>query len=283
MTDTAGTDTAGTDTAPTDTTATDTTGTYGTPAPRGAWVIGGGSGIGRATALRLARDGYRVAVSGRREALLAETVAEITGAGGLALSVPVDVTDEDSVTAAHRAAADGAGPLEVLVCSAGTNVPNRWWAELTSGDFDRVVDTNLNAVVRCVLAVLPGFRTAGFGQIVVVSSWAGRHYMSAAGAAYSASKTALGALVETLNDQEGRHGVRATHLCPGEVDTPILRTRPVPPPPEEIARMLVPEDVADVVASVTALPPHVCVNELVVTPVWNRMYVDNSAYRPDGG
>jgi NADP-dependent 3-hydroxy acid dehydrogenase YdfG len=282
-TDAAGNNTAGNNTAGTDTAGTDTPPADVTPTPRGAWVVGGGSGIGRATALRLARDGYRVAVSGRREALLAATVAEITEAGGQAVAVPLDVTDEGSVTAAHRAAVDGAGPLGVLVCSAGTNVPNRWWAELTGGDFDRVVDTNLNAVVRCALAVLPGFRAAGFGQIIVVSSWAGRHYMSAAGAAYSASKTALGALVETLNDQEGRHGVRATHLCPGEVDTPILRTRPVPPPAEEIARMLVPEDVADIVSSVTALPPHVCVNELVVTPVWNRMYVDNSAYRPDGG
>lgn len=280
---TAGTESAGTESAGTRTARANTPPTDVTPAARGAWVVGGGSGIGRATALRLARDGYRVAVSGRREALLAETVAEITDAGGMAVAVPLDVTDEGSVTAAHRAAADGAGLLEVLVCSAGTNVPNRWWAELTSGDFDRVVDTNLNAVARCALAVLPGFRAAGFGQIVVVSSWAGRHYMSAAGAAYSASKTALGALVQTLNDQEGRHGVRATHLCPGEVDTPILRTRPVPPPAEEIERMLVPEDVADVVASVTALPRHVCVDELVVTPVWNRMYIDHSAYRPDGG
>ncbi|AXG81504.1 SDR family oxidoreductase [Streptomyces paludis] len=255
----------------------------GHPVTPGAWVIGGGSGIGRATALRLARDGYRVAVSGRREALLAETVAAITDAGGQAVAVPVDVTDDASVTAAYAAVTAGAAPLEVLVCSAGTNVPNRWWADLTGADFARVVDTNLNAVVRCVLAVLPGFRTAGFGQLIIVSSWAGRHYMSAAGAAYSGSKTALGALVETLNDQEGRSGIRATHLCPGEVDTPILRTRPVPPPDEEIARMLVPADVADVIASVTALPRNVCVNEMVVTPVWNRMYVDHSAYPPSGG
>ncbi|MET7331245.1 SDR family oxidoreductase [Nonomuraea sp. NPDC005650] len=241
---------------------------------KGAWVIGGGTGIGRATALRLARDGYRVTVSGRREGPLRETAEKIVAAGGQARAVPVDVTGDASVSAAHAEA----GPVELLVCSAGTNVRNRWWSDLTSADFARVVDTNLNAVTRCVLSVLPGFREAGFGTVVVVSSWAGWQFMSAAGAAYGASKTALGALVQSLNDQEGRHGIRATHLCPGEVDTPILRTRPVPVPEEELARMLSPEHVADVIGAVAALPPKVCVNELVVTPVWNRMYVDSSAY-----
>ncbi|RMB84935.1 SDR family oxidoreductase [Streptomyces shenzhenensis] len=251
------------------------------PHTPGAWVVGSSSGIGRATAERLARDGYAVAVSGRRKELLDEVVRGITAHGGRALAVPVDVTDAASVDAAHTditAALDG--PLELLVCSAGTNVRNRWWSELTPADFDLVVDTNLNAVTRCALTVLPGFRQAGFGQIVVVSSWAGWQYMSAAGAAYSAGKTALGALVHTLNDQGGRSGIRATHLCPGEVVTDILRTRPVPPPEEETARMLDPDDVAEAISWLAGLRAKVCVNELVLTPVHNRMYVDTSAYPP---
>ncbi|MFJ2213943.1 SDR family oxidoreductase [Streptomyces sp. NPDC101062] len=247
----------------------------------GAWVVGASSGIGRATAARLARDGYAVAVSGRREDRLAEVVREITDQGGRAFAVPVDVTDPASLSTAYAQVIAGFdGPLEVLVCSAGTNVQNRWWSDLTPADFDRIVDTNLNSVTRCALTVLPGFRRHGFGQIVVVSSWAGWQYMSAAGAAYGASKTALGALVQTLNDQEGRSGVRATHLCPGEVATDILRTRPVPPPEEEMARMLDPDDVAEAVGWLAGLRAKVCVNELVLTPVHNRMYVDTSAYRP---
>ncbi|WAP60665.1 SDR family oxidoreductase [Streptomyces sp. S465] len=126
----------------------------------------------------------------------------------------------------------------------------------------------------------PAFRHKGFGQVVIVSSWAGWQYMSAAGAAYSASKTALGALVQTLNDQEGRSGIRATHLCPGEVVTDILRTRPVPPSEEEMARMLDPDDVAEAVSWLAGLRAKVCVNELVLTPVHNRMYVDTSACPP---
>lgn len=235
----------------------------------GAWVIGGGSGIGKATAVRLARDGYHVTVSGRREDLLAATVAEIVDAGGSAQAVPVDITDDAAVTAAYGQL--DRDSLEVLVCSAGLNVPNRSWSALTTADFTRIMDTNLNAVARCVLAVLPGFRQAGFGQIIVVSSWAGWQYARVSGPAYSASKKALSSLVVSLNDEEGPNGIRSTLLCPGEVDTPMLRARAVPPSPEELERVLRPQEVADVIGSVVALPRNVCVGELVVTPLRNRL------------
>ena len=237
---------------------------------RTAWVVGGGSGIGRAVALRLAADGFRVAVSGRRAEAL-EAAARLAGDG--ALAVPADATDDASVAAAHAGVVEALGPVGLLVCCAGTNVARRAWSEVAAADLARVVDTNLTAVARCVLPVLPGMRAAGGGQVVVVSSWAAWRHLPVAGAAYSASKTALGALVESLNAEEGRHGVRATHLCPAEVDTDILLTRPQPPSEEERARMLRPEDVAGVVSSVAGLPPHVCVNELVVSPVHNRFYL----------
>jgi NAD(P)-dependent dehydrogenase (short-subunit alcohol dehydrogenase family) len=235
----------------------------------GAWVVGGGSGIGRATAFRLAEDGYRVIVSGRREEPLTQTVKEIVEAGGSARAIPLDITDDAGVIAAADALA--AESLEVLVCSAGLNVRNRSWSTLTTADFTRIVDTNLNAVARCVLAVLPGFRAAGFGQIIVVSSWAGWQYARVSGPAYSASKKALSSLVVSLNDEEAPNGVRSTLLCPGEVDTPMLRARPVPRSAEELGQVLRPEEIAGVISSLVALPPNVCVGELVVTPMRNRL------------
>jgi NADP-dependent 3-hydroxy acid dehydrogenase YdfG len=243
-----------------------------------AWVTGATGGLGRAAAVNLAGLGYRVVVSGRSADRIQATVDAVVAAGGSAYPLALDVTNGPAVRAAHQAIERDLGEVQVLVCSAGTNVPNRWWDNLDPDDFTRVVETNLNSVTRCVAAVLPAMRRNGFGQIIVVSSWAGWRYMSGAGAAYGASKTALGPLVASINDQEGRRGIRATHLCPGEVDTPILLTKPVPPTPADIARMLKPEDVGSAIGYIVGLPPHVCVNEMVLTPVWNRMDVDYSAY-----
>ena len=106
----------------------------------------------------------------------------------------------------------------------------------------------------------------------MVSSWAGWRYLTFTGAAYGASKQGLAPLVESLNDQEGVHGIRASLVCPGEVATPILRTRPKPPPQEDMDRMLKPEDVGDAIRYVITAPPHVCLNEIVIAPTYNRIY-----------
>ncbi|MFJ4175201.1 SDR family oxidoreductase [Microbacterium sp. NPDC089696] len=252
----------------------------GRHAPGVAVVVGGSGGLGSAAAERLAADGHHVVVTGRRLDALDTVVARITDAGGRAEARVLDTADPAAVREVFSAIADEVGTVTTLVLSAGTNTPQRWWSTLTDEDFTRIVDTNLSSVTRCILRVLPGMREAGFGQIIVISSWAGFRYMSVAGAAYGSSKTGLSFLVESLNDQEGRSGIRSTLLCPGEVDTPILKTRNPPPPQEEIDRMLVPENVAEAVGWITALPSGVCVNELVLTPTWNRIYVADSAYPP---
>ena len=91
------------------------------------------------------------------------------------------------------------------------------------------------------------------------------------------SKNALGVLAETLNSEEGPGGVTATHLCPGEVETDILDTRPQPPSADARALMLRPTDVGEAIGWLAALPSRVCVNELVITPSANTSY-DNRAY-----
>lgn len=250
--------------------------------PGVAVVVGGSGGLGSAAAERLAADGHHVVITGRREDALAAVAARIRDAGGQVDARVLDTGDPEAVRAVFAAIARDIGTVATLVLSAGTNTPQRWWSTLTDEDFSRIVDTNLSSVTRCILPVLPGMREAGFGQIVVISSWAGFRYMSVAGAAYGSSKTGLSFLVESLNDQEGRSGIRATLLCPGEVDTPILKTRNPPPPQEEVDRMLVPENVAEAVSWITSLPSGVCVNELVLTPTWNRIYVADSAYPPKG-
>lgn len=240
---------------------------------RVAWVTGGGTGIGRATAHWLARAGATVIVSGRRQAEI-EASAAAARAEGLAVeAVSADVSDPASVAAAQATIAERHGAVSILVTAAGTNVPNRTWKALAPEGFARVVQTNLLGVANAVHAVMPGMRTAGEGTVVVVSSFAGWAYKDFPGAAYSASKAALDPLVQSVNDEGGRYGIRACHLCPGEVATPILRSRPVPPSEEEMARMLRPEDVADAIGYVVSAPRHVCLAEVVIAPTWNRFYL----------
>lgn len=243
-----------------------------TNAKKVAWITGGGTGIGLATAQRLAGQGWHVAVSGRREAELKAACDAIAKAGGSAEAVPLDVSDAAAVSKAAEGILARNGRIDALVCSAGTNVPNRYWKDLTPEAFAKVSAINLNGVAFCVGAVLPTMRAAGGGSVVVVSSWAGWRYLPFTGAAYGATKQGLSPLVESINDQEGGNGIRATHVCPGEVATPILRSRPVPPPEEDIARMLKPEDVGDAIAYAVNAPAHVCLNEIVIGPTWNRIY-----------
>lgn len=247
---------------------------------RVAWVTGGGTGIGLETARLLGRAGARVVISGRRQTELDNAVAALRADGAQAGAVALDVSDAAAVTDASRRILDEHGRIDLLVCSAGTNVPNRSWSTLTPEAFAKVTAINLNGVAYCVSAVLPAMRAAGRGSIVVVSSWAGWRFLPFTGAAYGATKMGLAPLVESINEQEGRNGIRATLVCPGEVATPILRSRPVPPPEADLARMLKPEDVADAIVYAAGAPAHVCLNEIVIAPTWNRIYIGADDLRP---
>lgn len=230
------------------------------------WVTGAGSGMGRAGAVAAGRAGRRVALSGRREEALAETAQLVAEAGGEALVVPLEVTDAAAVAQARQDIADVWGRVDDLVLAAGLNNPHRAWADQTVSGFAEVVATNLTGVVTVVDAALDDLRAAG-GQVVVVSSYAGWRFSPGAGVAYSSSKTALTAVCQTLNAQEATHGVRACHLCPGDVDTDFLRLRPNVPDADARAVMLTPDDVARAVLFVLDSPAHVRIDELVISPV----------------
>lgn len=235
--------------------------------PRVLWVTGAGSGMGRAAALEAARTGWRVALSGRTPTALTAVQEEITAAGGEAIAVPLDVTDLDQVRSAHDVVVDAWGRIDGLVLSAGLNSPQRAWANQDMTTFDRIVDTNLNAVVRVIDASLPQLRIAGHGIVVVISSYAGWQLSPFAGVAYSASKGALASVVVSLNKQEAGAGIRATHLCPGDVATGFLQQRPVVPDAAAQAVMLTAEDIGRAVGFVLESPPYVRVDELVISPV----------------
>lgn len=230
------------------------------------WVTGGGSGMGRATALSAASSGWRVALSGRRHERVRAVASEVEALGGEVLSLPGDVRSIEDVAECASAVEQNWGRLDGLVLSAGMNAPRRTWGDQDLQEFGDIIETNLVSVARVVQLALPQLRRSA-GTIVVISSYAGWRFSPGAGVAYSASKTALASLCQFLNAQEAASGVRACHLCPGDVDTDFLAQRPEVPGTEARSAMMTAEDVARAVQFVLDSPTHVRVDELVISPV----------------
>ncbi len=234
-----------------------------------AWVTGGGTGIGLAGAQALAADGWTVVISGRRADVLDKVVQESKGEMS---AMALDVGKVADVERVAQAILKQHGRIDLLVNSAGLNVPKRSWADITTEGWDQVVDINLNGVLYCIRAVLPAMRAQKDGSIINVASWAGRFVSKMTGPAYTATKHAVVALTHSLNMDEFQHGIRACALSPGEVATPIMKLRPVPPSEADMARMLQGEDLGRTIAFVANMPPHVCINEILISPTWNRIY-----------
>jgi NADP-dependent 3-hydroxy acid dehydrogenase YdfG len=235
-----------------------------------AWITGGGSGIGLAGGIELARAGAHVVISGRTAATNASALKQVQALGSAEV-LQLDVSDRKAVA---RAAADILGRLkgvDILINSAGTNLPGkRNWNNVEVDGWDEIVAINLSGLFYCCHAVLPAMREQRDGLIINVSSWAGRYPLTLTGPAYNATKRAVIALTESINAEECTNGIRATSLLPGEVATPILEKRPLPPPREERERMLQAEDLGQTILYIASLPARVCVNELIISPSANR-------------
>ena len=235
-----------------------------------AWITGGASGIGLAGAEELVKAGARVVISGRTEKKNREAEKKLKALGD-AEAVQLDVSDKKQVAQVARDLLARHGRCDILVNSAGLNVPKRFYKDLSPEDWDKVIGINLNGALYCTTAVLPAMRAQNGGLVINVSSWLGRWIGFLGGAAYGASKHALAALTHHLNLEEGMNGIRGCVIYPGEVATPILKTRPVPPAQEDLERMLQAEDLGRTIRFVAETPPHVCLNEIVITPTWNRL------------
>jgi len=232
-----------------------------------AVVTGAGSGVGRACALRLCAAGWRVALVGRRSTALQQTIAAAGRGGRARLTLhPCDITDSAAVAAMAAAVLRRWPRVDALVNAAGTNVPRRLLRELSADDYHRLINTNLHGAYHCLQAFLPAMRRARAGTVVNIISDAGLLANAKAGAAYVASKFALTGLTQSVNLEEGPVGIRASAIFPGDIDTPLLHRRPVPPPASARRRMLQPADVAECVWLALSLPSRAVVEQLVVRP-----------------
>lgn len=236
------------------------------PIAKSAVVTGAGSGVGRAVALELVRQGWQVALVGRRTVALQETARLAGPANQLVRVCPCDISHAHEVEAMAQHVLSAFETVEVLVNAAGTNTPRRSLAELSFEDYQRIVETNLTGAFLCTQAFLPRMRLRQSGTIVNIVSDAGKIANAKAGPAYVASKFAMAGLTQSVNAEERGHGIRACSIFPVDINTPILELRPNPPPQEARDKMLQPEDVAACVMLAVNLPPRAIVEELMVRP-----------------
>jgi NAD(P)-dependent dehydrogenase (short-subunit alcohol dehydrogenase family) len=188
---------------------------------RVALVTGGGSGIGRATALRPAADGLAVAVAGRRETPLAETVALVEAAGRRGLAVTGDQALESDAARIVAATVDGLGRLDVLVTNAGEIRRGQLLHEVAPERWDALIASNLRGVYLVTRAALPQLLAGDGDRAIVNVASTLAHTASAGVAPYAAAKGGVVALTRALAMECAAHGVRCNCVCPGIVDTPL--------------------------------------------------------------
>lgn len=231
-----------------------------------ALVTGAGSGIGRAVAETFAQEGAHVVSVGRTREKLDAAKQEAGEPGARLHPRALDVSDRTAAKALVAATVAQFGAIDILVNNAGVNVPRRALSELSMDDFDKIVQVNLNGAFYLIHEVLPIMRKRRDGLIINVSSIAGLRGSDLGGAAYSASKFGMAGLGKTLGLEEGGNGIRSCLIYPGEVNTPILDSRPVVPDADQRARMLQPEDLAQAALLVATLHPRATIPELVISP-----------------
>ena len=232
------------------------------PTTTTAFVTGATQGIGRATAFALGRAGYRVGACARTAAKVDALVAELRAEGVEAAGASADVSDPAQVDRAVAAVVGELGEVGLLVNNAGVLIA-RPFEELTLEDWDTTMATNLRSLFLLTRAVLPAMRRKREGTVVNVASLAGRNGF-VGGAAYAASKHGVLGFSRSLMLEVRKEGIRVIAICPGSVDTGMLREQPLLK--SDPQRILRPEDVADAIVHAVQLPQRALVSELDIRP-----------------
>ncbi len=228
-----------------------------------AIITGASSGIGKATALALAKSGVHLALVGRSVARL-QDVASMVQAEGIEVQIyPFDLIKLDQIKEKFEAIADNLGTVDILVNNAGIGYTNTL-AETSLDDWQTVMNLNLTSAFQVTAGVLPQMRSQQNGLIINVSSIAAKTVFPGWGA-YCISKAALSALSQAIALEERDNGIRVTTLLPGAVNTPIWDTATVQSDFDR-TKMLTPEIVADTILYISQLPAEANIEELTLMP-----------------
>jgi NAD(P)-dependent dehydrogenase (short-subunit alcohol dehydrogenase family) len=227
-----------------------------------AFITGATEGIGRATALMLGRAGYRIGLCARTPSKIRETLEELATAGIQATGYPADVGVEADVRLAVSETLKSLGTIDLLVNNAGIALLKPF-EELTLDDWDATMATNLRSLYLVTREVLPVMRARKSGTIVNIASLAARNGF-AGGTAYTASKHAVLGFGRSLMMEVRQDGIRVVTICPGSVDTALIRNQDQLKP--RLERILQPDDVAQAVLDAVRLPGRALVSELDLRP-----------------
>ena len=245
-----------------------------------ALVTGASSGIGEATALLLAEQGAAVAIAARRKDRLEALAGRIRDAGGSALVLEVDVTDQAQAEQAVRRTVEELGRLDTLVNNAGVMLLGPM-EHAPVEEWQRMVELNVLGLMYCTHAALPHLLQAAqdsprrVADVVNVSSVAGRHARAGSGV-YNATKFGVGAFSESLRQEVTQRHVRVSLVEPGAVETELAghnRPEVLEGLAKRFAGMerLQSEDIADTIAYIVSRPRHVSINELLVRPTEQQL------------
>ena len=233
-------------------------------------ITGGGSGIGRGAALRLAADGATIILIGRTESKIRTVQSEIKANGGQSIVYALNVADWSSIQKMVDEVVETYEKIDILINNAGHSSRNRRLLNCPPEEIQQVIDSNLTGTFFCTQAVVPSMLKAKSGTIINISSLAAVSPGPFSGFAYGAVKAGVINFTQFLNEDLKNTGIRASVLIPGEVNTPILDNRPITP--EESARRGM-VDVAETSAAihlVVSLPPRTNIPELTIRPTWQR-------------
>ena len=228
-----------------------------------AIITGSGRGIGRATALAFAKEGADIVLAARTETEIASVAEEVEQLGRRALAIPTDVQVKSDVDKMMSQTLHTFGKVDILVNNAGVAIHNPI-SKIREEDWDLTMAVNLKGVFLCTQAVFSHMCEQKYGHIVNVSSISGK-FGHVNGGSYCASKFAVIGFTETTNNEGKRHGVKASVVCPGPVDTKMRRDNH---PDDVIENLTQPEDVADLILFLASQSPRAHTLETVIrTPL----------------
>ena len=233
-------------------------------------ITGGGSGIGRDVAIKMVQEGANVVIVGRTVSKLILVKSEIEAMGGTAVSCVLDVADYDAVQQMVNDVLKRFGQIDMLVNNAGHSSHNRRLLNTTPDEVRSVVDSNLIGTFFCTQAVVPAMLKAQSGTIINISSLAAVTPGPFSGFAYGAAKAGVINFTEFLNNDLRNTGIRASVIIPGEVATPILDNRPIPPDAEARTMMVDVAETSAAILLIATLPQRSNIPELVIRPTMHR-------------